>query len=512
MKITGGMRLAPDTHWEGDRAVLRYQGDGNLVLYDRRGPVWASDTNHVPGYVEMQGDGNLVIYDASVTPVWSTGPAGPGAWLEIDASGLRILRNSIAWQTDPVSIQEPPVTPGATLVRKLGRVRVLGQSFGDESGPRIVHGCSDFAALVKHHEDRDRSLRQLDVIARFQQYVRVLWRLNGWKWTTSGLTVDPKRDGWFDETLRDYLSECAERGIKVNLSSGDMNNWSRSEMEDGFRRVAQIAASVSQDVVWLSAATNELRGTMNGGESGENIATLEHLMRIWEQHYPWSLRAISDPESQDRAGMRKLARGNANVALIHDVRWAISDALRRSFNTMYENYPDEPVVQDEPTGPNGSPPHSEFSRLVYQPIDNPDELFALYTMHIITGQASTYFNDPALVSREDLDSTWGFKELPQLWRELDIPEDIGQGELLPGHRAAAPLQVEGSNAERADSVRRGSYNIGVISGGDRWKVRAGVSGHVLARTADRIVFEGHISRGEVLPISGPTPTVVRIIT
>jgi hypothetical protein len=57
---------------------------------------------------------------------------------------------------------------------------------------------------------------------------------------------------------------------------------------------------------------------------------------------------------------------------------------------------------------------------------------------------------------------------------------------------------------------RGDYAIGVISGGDRWRVRAGRDGQATAYTAAGVVWEGRVSRGQALPISGPTPTIVRI--
>jgi hypothetical protein len=488
-------------------------------------------------YLCAELDGSVVANREHVGPWerWTVVSAGSGVGLRSEHGGFlvaemggggAVLANRHyddpgPWETfTPSGKLGDTVTPvplPVGVVRQLsGQVRRVGRSLGDASGPRIVHGCSDFAALPKFHQDRDRTLRELDVVAAHQQYVRVLWRLNGWMWSGEGslwpnanLSVDPSRDGWYDEVLRGYLTACHERGLRVNLSSGDMNNWSRAQAEDGFRRTAQIAASVSPDLVWLGAVTNELRGTMQGGESDENIRFCEHLLGIWQQHYPWGMRAVSDPGSQDKAGMKRLAGGAANMALIHDVRWEAPDAIRRAFNSMYENFPDDPVGQDEPTGPNGSPPHGPFTRHVYQPIEDHDDLLAIYTMHAITGQASTYFNDPALVSREPLDSTWGFKEIPAAWRAMEIPEGIGQGTLKPGHHADAPLQVKDSGAERADSMVLPNYAIGVISGGDRWRVRAGRDGQATAYTAAGVVWEGRVSRGETLPIAGPTPTIVR---
>jgi len=403
--------------------------------------------------------------------------------------------------------------PGTGPLRPLvGEVRPFARSFCDETGPRLVHGCSDFAALVKYHEDRDRFLAELDITAAHQQYTRILWRLNGWLWTTSGLTVDPIRDGWFDDALAGVLDAHQARGLRVNLSSGDMNGWSDAQAEDAFRRVAQIAADYG-DTVWLSACTNEMEGTWSPGETPEHIARGHELMKIWRSIYPGGCWAVSDPKDRNRDGMAALA---GNVALIHDQRWEIADALRHAFNSRYENDPGCPIVQDEPTGPNGSPPYNDYTRLVYQPIEDHDELAALYTMHVLTGQGSTYFNDPALVSREALSSTWGFRELPQLWRDLEIPEDIGQGELGAGHTGRGLMDVMDSHAARADGAMVGGYGLGVISGawdGEPWAVKALVDGTWSVWYGDGKAWEGRLSAGQVIPCPrGFAPAIVRCLT
>lgn len=49
------------------------QGDGNFVVYDRRGrPVWDSGTFHAGSRLLVQNDGNVVIYNASGNAVWAT--------------------------------------------------------------------------------------------------------------------------------------------------------------------------------------------------------------------------------------------------------------------------------------------------------------------------------------------------------------------------------------------------------------------------------------------------------
>jgi hypothetical protein len=89
--LVGGERLYPDQEIRSTngRFALRYQSDGNLVLYDNAGPPrWASYTAGAgAGYVELQGDGNFVIY-TSAGPIWASHTGGnPGAYLKVHDNG-----------------------------------------------------------------------------------------------------------------------------------------------------------------------------------------------------------------------------------------------------------------------------------------------------------------------------------------------------------------------------------------------------------------------------------------
>ncbi len=89
--LTAGMRLYPDQELvsPGGGAVLRYQSDGNLVLYASGGAaVWASDTDGASaGRAELQTDGNLVVYDAGGVPRWASGTSAPGGYLRVYDAG-----------------------------------------------------------------------------------------------------------------------------------------------------------------------------------------------------------------------------------------------------------------------------------------------------------------------------------------------------------------------------------------------------------------------------------------
>jgi pimeloyl-ACP methyl ester carboxylesterase len=95
--LAAGERLYADQEIRsaGGTTALRYQGDGNLVLYGTGGSVlWASDTDGAgAGYVEMQGDGNFVIYEPSGRPVWATMTQGSGLYLRVHDDGFAMIHD-----------------------------------------------------------------------------------------------------------------------------------------------------------------------------------------------------------------------------------------------------------------------------------------------------------------------------------------------------------------------------------------------------------------------------------
>jgi subtilisin family serine protease len=63
--------------------VLYHQLDGNVVVYDRLGPIWATNTHGASTFnFAMQTDGNLVLYPTSGAALWASGTNGnPGAFM-----------------------------------------------------------------------------------------------------------------------------------------------------------------------------------------------------------------------------------------------------------------------------------------------------------------------------------------------------------------------------------------------------------------------------------------------
>jgi len=57
--------------------VLVHQGDGNVVIYDRLGALWATNTwGYSTSSFVMQGDGNLVLYTNWGSAIWASHTAG----------------------------------------------------------------------------------------------------------------------------------------------------------------------------------------------------------------------------------------------------------------------------------------------------------------------------------------------------------------------------------------------------------------------------------------------------
>ncbi len=85
--------------------TLKFQQDGNLVLYNRRNrSVWSSNTDgHPNARFVVQRDGNLVIYGGRNRAIWSSNTDGhPNAEFVIQGDGNLVVygdRNRVLWSS-----------------------------------------------------------------------------------------------------------------------------------------------------------------------------------------------------------------------------------------------------------------------------------------------------------------------------------------------------------------------------------------------------------------------------
>lgn len=87
-----------------DKFVLVYQADGNIVLYDDKGPIFATATyDHPVDRVVMQPDGDFVVLGPEGQRWFASGTAGsPGAFLWIQDDGHITVNTDVEhWRGNP---------------------------------------------------------------------------------------------------------------------------------------------------------------------------------------------------------------------------------------------------------------------------------------------------------------------------------------------------------------------------------------------------------------------------
>lgn len=431
--------------------------------------------------------------------------------LEVTAGENRFeytLKAGSGQETPPPATDHPDPLVGH-LVR-------MGRSYKDKTGPRTVYFCSFFPALRILRDNPKDFHAELDRIAAAGWLgFRTFWAVGGYTFW-NGREVAPvtwtRKDGvvvkaWpnYKDLLRGLIRACRERHLRLHLTAGDLqyvfSNNPGLELE-WFKRIASVIRDENAEaLIGVFELANEAwQNTREGHRFHERAQTLLAALRPILPNTPFAISASPGSELD----IDTWSRG-ADVVAVHGTRQPWPMAIRRAFNLAYEGQKfvdHRPLWQGEPTGPDGSHPNE-----VYRPTQNKHILFALYCVHLMTGQASVYFNGPAIRYREPLNRAWGFKELPPLFRK-HVPEDIGQWPtLIHGRRDEAPLTApswhvdgRGNGPERIDQATNGRQVFAVVSGGDGdWNVtpRRGMRYQVL--NANGIEDEGTLSAGDRFP-------------
>jgi hypothetical protein len=188
---------------------------------------------------------------------------------------------------------------------------------------------------------------------------------------------------------------------------------------DLHRRFARICGEEGGlDVICLAETTNEFPINRYGSDGAASIAQMGRVIDVWERAIPGVLTAQGAiPQNEEPESLTK-ASTHGDLCAVHVTRSPFPMALKRTLGLVYweGDYRGFPKAfwEGEPAGPG----QDAFDRL-----DDPAQLTALYAMHALTGQASVYFNGPAVRSHAPLESTWGFTQLPALFAH-QLPEDL----------------------------------------------------------------------------------------
>lgn len=367
----------------------------------------------------------------------ANGRSHDAAWSAIEREILRI------WK---VSTQPSAGVP--TRRPLIGPLRVVNKLFHDDTGPRRVFFCSWFTALRILRDDPAEFYRQLDAIAtEGYQGIRVFFAVGGWSTYWDGREIAPVTfrkwfhsretglhrpasfgetiQAWpdYDDLVRELLRACRQRALRVHQAVGDMQilfpDAAGQAAELAFtERIARICAEEGGlEVMALVGDVNEYPQNHYGADSPASIAQIGRTLAIWRRHIPNVLTTMGASISEEPDQLfESITHGD--VCAAHTSR-GMPLALRRTHALVhweghYRSFP-KPFWQGEPMGWGAAVSVDRITDNAYG--------VALYAMHALTGQASNYFNGPAIHSREPLESTWGFTELPRLF-DACLPEDL----------------------------------------------------------------------------------------
>lgn len=326
----------------------------------------------------------------------------------------------------------------------VGRLRVQDKLFRDDSGYRRVLFCSWFPALRILRDNPPEFYRQIDAIAAAgYQGFRTFLAVGGWmdfwdgrevvpiaftKWHYTGNHLRSERLGtslqaWpdYDDLLRTLLRACRARGLRLHVTTGDMQVITGDDMRrerNLHERFARICAEEGgTDVIALAEMTNEFPLNRYGGQGPASIQQLGALVDIWRRAIPGVLTAQGAIPQNEEPESLELACTHGDVCAVHITRDPFAMCLKRTFGvTNWEGdwrAFQKAVWEGEPAGPGADS---------YQRLDDPSSLTALYAMHALLGHGSVQFSGPAVRSREPLEAVWGFTQLPRILSVL--PEDI----------------------------------------------------------------------------------------
>ncbi len=413
----------------------------------------------------------------------------------------------------PVPPNPTPVPPGGVMPPLDGYGRIHGTCLGGDSGPRHMLFVTYMPSLKLFRDHRDEWERQTDAMVGRCLGFRCMFFLVGNPWdgvsspakNTRDLTV---RLDWsdYDSVFIAHGVRCREKGLRIALTSGAIAEM--TDPDGTYRRIAKLCKAIDEQTVTAFAVLNEPWMTNPGGEDWPRW---RKYLSIFQSEFPWGIQGTAAPATQeDPAGLKESAASPSTITTVQGTRWTPDDAIRRAFNLKHEGYAavGKPFVDEEMAGPN----LSGGAGAVYQPINNADELLALYTMKILTGQMAVYLNGPGLWEQGAIDATYGLKELAVAWQQMEIPNDVGNWPT--GNLHHAPMSAEGVG--RFDGVFDSTRGIAfqIASGGSNWKLwSARWAGRARVYRSGGLISDRQVAVGEtILSESGsPKPCIVSLV-
>jgi hypothetical protein len=365
----------------------------------------------------------------------------------------------------------------------VGPLRVVNHLFCDDTGPRRVFFASFFAALRMLKDDPGRFAKELDSIASAgYQGLRVFWAVGGYEdfwggWEVAPVTFTQQRgtlvQGWpnYDEVFVTLLAACQARGLRLALTTGDVQYLFPDpavELAQHQQTARLVAEHGGANVVSSWEVVNEdfVNYPVHGDAA---FARMRAVARAVKAILPDVLVSTTNVNASQEPTEFAQAAVNSDCVHIHGMRSPGDRAIDRALHGVawgegQNQYRPYPVWQMEPAS--AVCDHGGCT----DPILSHAELFGLYAIHQITGQASTFFQGNAVTpTNTPLADVWGFKEFPALFTRY-FPQDIGTWEHGYAHQGsilwwwndtqAATVTAEGWDYTPAVSLRESTVIIG----------------------------------------------------
>ena len=425
------------------------------------------------------------------------------------------------------------VDPSAPLVPADGHVRVVqGDRFADNHGLLTPVGChfgEAFSAFTRNKTVAGRTVREQIRILRSLGFTHIRsWGNLGYyqrAWRGREVAFAPfvAQDGTAVPATPDYygkvvafLRMCAEEGMRVLWTDGDMNSMSRGTIES---HQAQFRAAVVghdlQHALFGKELANEKWQNFPDGLKQNEPAAVE-IMRGAYAGTGWLLQNSCPPPGErdygeSGEGFAHMVQGWFPCANVHGTRefGDMNKVMRRHFNYGYERYPrgytGSPYAMQstEPGGPGQG-----------VTVGNTTETWKLVGMHIATllGRSGTvYMSSHGVFWDGPIEDQPACKETAQL-KDIFTP-DAFNGHSLHGGRTEAWVtstggfeDPDGHGYARVDQLVSDSTGRG-------WALAHSGRGHrrltfkrrlaIRVRALDlRIKLEAHVESGQVVDVAG----------
>lgn len=374
----------------------------------------------------------------------------------------------------PESPSEGPIEPSPTAAPLVGRLRIDGGAFVDDTGPVLPVGChlgDGFSHYVRRPDDIRAGLAR--IAAAGYGFVRtwfVLGRPDGspddyWAGREVGPWPMPHPTPDYWGRLEGFVRDAAAVGLKVHLAAGELF-VSEAERRQLFDGLAALMTRVGSERFVLIEGLNEARDT---GEPDPTV--VEALVRRVRAVHPRNLYALSAYSGHEEHDL--LAAWTPTWMehyQVHGFRGGhVWDKTRHIFSLGYEHPVRRLGWQGEPAGPG-----DRVSATDHQQELDDESLALMAATAALARQAWCYMSGPGVIwASAPLAAMPGFESVPRLVAML--PRDLMRYERLAhgGDRWAGQRVVAAAGTLRCDHAidRDGAFVVAIYGPPGAYDVR-----------------------------------------